>query len=185
MKLRFSAVVLALALAAACAQPGSSPSNPTSVGSSLAAGSDSPLSAIVRFGNDTVGSKFPTPSGHDQSGHARDNLIPRTAVIDAGGTVTFVLGGPVHQVAIYDDGTTPEQVSRVGAARKTGCPPAPYITGVGDPNLVAVLGQPPCAGGAFTVSYTFTEPGRYLVICTFIPHLDLAMYGWVEVRARD
>ena len=146
--------------------------------------SSTPLSATVRFGNDTVGSSFPPASGHDQSGHARDNLIPRTAVIDQGGTVTFVMGGRVHQVGIYDDGTSPDQVSRVGAATKAGCPPAPYISGTGDPNLVAILGQPICAGGASSVSYTFNTPGRYLVICTFIPHLDLAMYGWVEVRAK-
>lgn len=73
---------------------------------------------------------------------------------------------------------------RAGAATKAGCPPAPYITGAGDPNLVAILGEPMCAGGSATVSYTFQTPGRYLVICTFIPHLDLAMYGWVEVRER-
>ena len=138
----------------------------------------------MRFGNDTVGSKFNPASGHDQSGHGRDNLIPRTAVIDQGGTVTFVMGGAVHQAAIYKDGTTPEQVSRAGAAPIGGCPPVPYVTGAGDPNLVAVLDAPPCAGGAWSVSYTFQTPGRYLVICTFIPHLNVGMYGWVEVRAR-
>ena len=46
-----------------------------------------------------MGSNFPTPSGHDQSGHARDK-----------------------------------------------------------------------------------NPGTYLVICMFIPHLDVGMYGWVIVR---
>ena len=182
MRFRLQAVLLVLGLAIACAQPGSSPSSPSEVAASLAA--NNPLAATVRFGNDTVGSKFPTPTGHDQSGHARDNLIPRTTVIDQGGTVTFVMGGPVHQVGIYDDGTTVDQVIRTGAT-KAGCPPRPYISGATDPNLVAVLGQPPCAGGATSVSYTFNTPGRYLVICTFIPHLDLGMYGWVEVRARQ
>jgi plastocyanin len=185
IRVRVPALLLAAAIASACSQPGSAPAGPSALGGGTDAGSSSPLSATVRFGNDTVGSGFPTPSGHDQSGHARDNLIPRTAVIDQGGTVTFVMGGPVHQVAIYDDGTTPEQVVRAGAVTKAGCPPAPYITGAGDPNLVAVLGQPMCAGGARTVSYTFTTPGRYLVICAFIPHLNLNMYGWVEVRARQ
>jgi plastocyanin len=186
MKFRFyfPGLVLVLAVAAACSQPGSTPS-PTAPGASVADKSGSPLSATVRFGNDTVGSKFPPPSGHDQSGHGRDNLIPRTTVIDQGGTVTFELGGPVHQVAIYKDGTSIDDVSRAGAAPKAGCGPAPYVPGVGDPNLVAVLGQPICAGGAATVSYKFDRPGRYLVICTFIPHLNVGMYGWVEVRARD
>jgi plastocyanin len=179
-----SVLLVAFAFAVACSQTGSAPSSPSAGGGSLAAGASSPLSATVRFGNDSVGSKFPPASGHDQSGHGRDNLIPRTVVIDQGGTVTFVMGGPVHQVGIYDDGTRPEEVSRAGAAPIAGCPPVPYVTGAGDPNLVAILGLPPCGGGQMSVQHTFNTPGRYLVICTFIPHLDAAMYGWVEVRAR-
>jgi plastocyanin len=183
-RFHFPVLLLVLALAAACSQPGSTPS-PTAPGASLAAKASSPDSATVRFGNDSVGSWYPPPSGHDQSGHGRDNLIPRTAVIDQGGTVTFVIGGPVHQVSIYKDGTTPEQVSLAGAAPKAGCGPAPFIPGTGDPNLLAVLGEPICKGGAATVSYKFDKPGRYLVICAFVPHFDVGMYGWVEVRARD
>jgi plastocyanin len=99
--------------------------------------------------------------------------------------VTFVIAGPVHQVSIYKDGTTVDEVSRAGAAPKAGCGPAPFIPGTGDPNLVKVLGEPICAGGPATVSYKFDTPGRYLVICAFIPHLNVGMYGWVEVRARE
>jgi plastocyanin len=189
MRFRSShALLLSLVVTAGCAQSGSAPSSPSSTnGGSLAAGASTPASATVRFGNDTVGSPFPPPSGHDNSGHGRDNLIPRTAVIDQGGTVTFEMGGAVHQVGIYAPGTKPEQVSRAGAATIAGCPPVPYVTGAGDPNLVAIVGQPPCAsgGGDWSVQYTFDTPGRYLVICTFIPHLDMAMYGWVEVRPRN
>jgi plastocyanin len=186
MKVRSSMLFLTLLVASACAQPGSSPTSPGSAGGSLAASTGS--SATIRFGNDTVGSGFPTPLGHDQSGHARDNLIPRTVVIDKGGTVTFEMGGPVHQVGIYADGTKPEDVVRAGAVHKAPpcpqAPPAVYITGAGDPNFIAVAGQPRCSGGAATQSYTFNTPGTYLVICMFIPHLDLGMYGWVEVRDR-
>ena len=185
VRVQLPVLLLVVAIAAACSQPGSSPSPAAPSASSLAEKDNSPLSATMRFGNDTVGSKFPTPTLHDQSGHARDNLIPRTVVIDAGGTVTFVMGGPVHQVSIYKDGTTVDQVSRAATTTKAGCPPRPYITGAGDPNLVAVLGQPICAGGANSVTRQFNTPGRYLVICAFIPHLDLGMYGWVEVRARE
>lgn len=180
-----SVLLVAFALAVACTQTGSAPSAPSAAGGSLAAGASSPLSATVRFGNDSVGSPFPPPSGHDQSNHGRDNLIPRTVVIDQGGTVTFVMGGGVHQVGIYADGTRPEQVSRAGAATIAGCPPVPYVTGVGDPNLLEIVGQPLCGGGTPSVQYTFDTPGRYLVICTFIPHLDTGMYGWVEVRKRS
>ena len=177
------AILLPFVLAAACAQPGSTPSNPSAAAGSLSVQTSS--GATVRFGNDTVGSPFPPPSGHDASGHGRDNMIPRTAVIDVNETVTFQMGGRNHQVGIYKDGTEPDQVSRAGAAPKAGCGPAPYLPGTGDPNLIAILGQPICAGGATSVSYTFTKPGRYLVICTFIPHLDLGMYGWIEVRDRS
>ena len=187
MRVRYGVVsmlLVAFALAIACTQTGSAPSSPSAAGGSLAAGASSPLSATVRFGNDSVGSPFPPPSGHDQSGHGRDNLIPRTAVIDQGGTVTFVMGGPIHQVGIYKDGTRPQDVLLAGATIG-GCPPVPYITGAADPNLVAIVGQPPCGGGAFSVQYTFNTPGRYLVICTFIPHFNVGMYGWVEVRKRS
>lgn len=182
MKIRLSALMLALVVVAACAQPGSSPAGPTG-GTLSAVGQNTPLAATVRFGNDTVGSPFPPGSGHDRSAHGKDNLIPRTVVIDEGGTVTFQMGGGVHQVGIYKDGTQVDQVVRA-AAPKTGCP-AVYITGATDPNLVTILGQPLCAGGAPSVSYTFANPGRYLVICTFVPHLNVGMYGWVEVRARE
>jgi plastocyanin len=180
----FPVLLLLLALAAACSQPGSTPS-PAAPSASLAAKPGSPQTVTVRFGNDSVGSWYPPPSGHDQSGHGRDNLIPRTTVIDQGDTVSFVIGGPVHQVSIYKPGTTVDEVSRAGAAPKAGCGPAPFIPGTGDPNLVKVLAEPICKGGPATVSYKFDTPGRYLVICAFIPHLNVGMYGWVEVRARD
>ena len=123
MYVRSSVLLLLLVLAVACAQPASSPTSPAGAGGSLAA--NTPGSATVRFGNDSVGSGFPTPSGHDQSGHARDNLIPRNVVIDKGGTVKFIMGGPVHQVGVYKDGTKPEDVVRTGAVKKAGCPQAP------------------------------------------------------------
>ena len=33
-----------------------------------------------------------------------------------------------------------------------------------------------------TRTYTFTQPGKYLVICGFLPHFQVGMYGWVEVK---
>jgi plastocyanin len=30
--------------------------------------------------------------------------------------------------------------------------------------------------------YTFNTPGRYLVICAFLPHFNINMYGWVIVK---
>jgi len=182
MKVRASFLFFALALAVACAQPASSPTSPAGAGGSTAAGPGLVLSATVQFGNDPVGSPFPPPSGHDQSGHGRDNLIPRTVVIDKGGTVTFKTVAPIHQVAIYADGAEASEINQGAVVIKAGCPPVPYINDAN--HRLAVLGEPPCKGGSFNPTYTFNTPGRYLVICTFIPHFSVGMYGWVEVRDR-
>ena len=183
---RTSVFLLFAVIATACSQSAPSPTGAASTGGSPAVGNNSPLSATIRFGNDSVGSNFPTPTGHDQSGHARDNLIPRTVVIDKGGTVTFQMGGGAHQVGIFADGTQPEDVIRAGAQTKPGCPPARFISGADNPTtFVAVTGDPLCDNtkpNVPTQSYTFQNPGTYLVICMFIPHLDLGMYGWVVVR---
>lgn len=186
MHVRSSVLTLLAVVAVACSQSAPSPTGPAPAAGASGVGNNSPLSATVRFGNDSVGSPFPTPSGHDQSAHARDNLIPRTVVIDRGGTVTFQMGGGVHQVGIFADGTRPEDVIRTGAATKPGCPPAPYISGAANPGtFIAVTGDPLCDNTKPNVpaqSYTFQNPGTYLVICMFIPHLDVGMYGWVIVR---
>jgi plastocyanin len=186
MNVRSTLAMALLVIAVACSQSAPSPTGSVPAGGSFAVGNNTPLSATIRFGNDGVGSGFPTPSGHDQSGHARDNLIPRTVVIDKGGTVTFQMAGPVHQVGIFADGTEVEDVIRTGAQTKPGCPPAPFISGAANPTtFVAVTGDPLCDNtkpNVPTQSYTFQNPGTYLVICMFIPHLDLGMYGWVIVR---
>jgi plastocyanin len=196
---RLSLIVASMCVAVACIQQ--SPSRPTptvsegldpgsqgtgrlvSGGIASTQGIDSglPMSATIAFGRPDTGSPFPPPSGHDQSSHAKDNLVPRTVVIAQGGTVRFDLSGPgraVHQVAIYPDGTEPRDVDTTALAPPpAGCPPVPLIA---DGN---VLAPPPCAGGSTSPSYTFTEPGRYLVICTFLPHfVDAQMYGWVIVK---
>ena len=34
-----------------------------------------------------------------------------------------------------------------------------------------------------TWEYTFTQPGKYLIICTTLPHFaESKMYGWVDVK---
>jgi plastocyanin len=104
-------------------------------------------------------------------------------VIDQGGTVTFHTFG-VHQIAIYDDGTEDEDINTsLTLPPPPSCPPVPLID---DPNnRLAVLGAQECAGGPTTLTYTFKEPGRYLVICDFLLHFTEAdMYGYVVVRPR-
>jgi plastocyanin len=180
-----SLLVAGLCVVAACTQ---SPSRPSSVASDQSDATQEvkggpPLAATVAFGRPDTGSPFPPPSGHDQSSHAKDNLNPRTIVIAAGGTVTFDLSGPgraIHQVAVFPDGTRPEDVDLTALAPPPAtCPPAPLIA---DPNS-EVLAPQPCAGGTTSPSHTFATPGRYLVICTFLPHFaEFQMYGWVIVK---
>ena len=149
-----------------------------------AAASQPVLSATIQFGRDTLGSPFPPPSGHDASGHSRDSLFPAEVVIDKGGTVTFIMGASgVHEVAIYEPGTKPSDINtNLLAPPAPTCPPVPTIN---DPNhRVAIVSDQVCEGGSPAPTWTFTTPGRYLVICTFLPHFQTGMYGWVTVRDR-
>ena len=112
-----------IAMAAACMEQGSSPSNTTAPSLVTGGGTASPsnrsagpvataasgMTATVQFGQANVGSGFPPTSGHDQSAHADDNMVPRTVVIDKGGTVTFNTFG-VHQIGIYAPGTEPGDI---------------------------------------------------------------------------
>lgn len=99
--------------------------------------------------------------------------------------MTFKMGpAPVHQVAIYDDGTGPEDIdtSILLPPPPAPCPPVPLIN---DPNnRLAFLSTQLCNGGDPAPTYTFNEPGRYFVICAFLPHFNVQMYGWVVVRDR-
>ena len=186
-KLVRSLILPLTAIGIACSQPGdtpASPTTPTSATNAQAGGLATPLSATMDFGIDTIGSPFPPPSGHDQSSHAKDNIVPRTVVIDPGGTVTFRMGpAALHQVAIYEPGTEPTDIdTSILLPPPATCPPVPLIN---DPNnRVAFLSTQVCAGGSAAPTYTFTEPGRYLVICAVLPHFNVGMYGWVIVRDR-
>ena len=181
---RVSLLVLAI-VAVACAQPGSN-SSPSPVSASAVQNSQggSGEDAVMLFGNDTVGSHFGPTSNHDSSNTARDNLIPRTVVINTGGKVTFKMGpAPVHVVAIYKPGVEPEDINT--GIVKFAPPPCPGAPIINDPtNREAFLSAQRCQGGDPAPTYTFTRPGKYLVICAFLPHFNIKMYGWVVVRDR-
>jgi plastocyanin len=181
--------VLAALVGVSCAQQSPGQSSPASTAPSAVLDlqpSALSLSASVDFGRDDLGSPFPPPSGHDQSGHSRDSLFPQEVVIDKGGTVTFVMGASgVHEAAIYKPGTSPSDIRTVPPfldPAAPGCPPVPTIN---DPNnRVTIVSDQVCEGGAAAPSWTFDTPGKYLVICTFLPHFQARMYGWVTVRDR-
>ena len=143
--------------------------------------SNTPLAATVQFGQTNVGSPFPSAADHDESVNAKDNLVPRTVVIDAGGTVTFEVPAGVHQIAIYEPGVEPGDID---TSILTVLCPGRTARLISDSNRRVALLTNAC-GSAWQAQYTFSTPGRYLVICAFLPHFQDGMYGWVEVRSRS
>ena len=136
----------------------------------VAAGPDP--SATVQFGNADAGTGIPPPVGHDSSANATFNLIPRNAVISAGGNVTFEVEGH-HQVAVYNAGTTPDDIA---------VPAFPPNFFINDPDGRLALG-PETPPGSTTFTQTFATPGRYLILCNITPHFAFFdMYGWVTVK---
>jgi hypothetical protein len=129
-------------------------------------------SATTTFGNLKAGSPFP-PAEHDSSFNGEDNIIPRTVVISAGGSVTFDIDG-FHQPAVYEAGTTPGDIT---------VPPFPpesniFINDSDGRSFLGPVGAPSTTGPG-----TFATPGRYLMICNVTPHFAFAkMYGWIIVK---
>lgn len=163
---RVFALLLVTPLLANCSDPATPVAPPGAVPSHEESPLQStPSSAVMVFGNPDAGTDYP-PQSHDESLHGKDRVIPGTVVITAGGTVTFQVHRP-HLVAIYDDGTRPEDIT-VGSG--------PFVL---DPtNRLALQAAP-----SPTYTYTFEKPGRYLVICALRRHFVVAnMYGWVIVR---
>jgi plastocyanin len=183
----WSTLVAAPAVALWIAACSELPAGPAAIANSRASaglanqsGGHDALAATIQFGLTDVGTTYPPSAEHDESAHARDNLVPRTVVIDTGGTVTFVVPAGAHQIAIYAPGTKPQDIN---TALLTSLCPGPARRLINDPtNRVALITH--ACGSAWQAQYTFEKPGRYLVICAFLPHFEVGMYGWVEVRDR-
>ena len=150
------------------------------------ASAGAPLNVEVQFGIDSHGSPFPPPEGHDASGHARDKVYPREVVLARGGSVTFFMTA-VHQVAVYEPGTEPGDIE-ISASTLEDVDLGPFVLPdfrINDPENRIVLGP---AQTLFdqewtTPAGTFDEPGRYLVICTTVPHfVSSRMWAWVTVK---
>lgn len=143
--------------------------------------------AVVTFGKTNVGSPFPPASGHDGSFHAVDQIRPRTTVIAVGGSVTFLVAPP-HKIAIYEPGVEPEDIDLTSLVPP---PPLPFEFPplIDDPTDRIVGGSETALNTNFQTGeiepfvWTFTEAGRYLVICEVLPHFAGAgMYAWIEVK---
>jgi plastocyanin len=185
-------VILAVAVfAVTCSRQPTSPGATQGANSSTDGKGDgqgpTPSTATMQFGKANVGSPYPPPSGHDASGHAIDDLLPRTVVIRTGGTVTFQVPPNVHQLSIYGAGTKPDDIDTsivTNLFNYAGCTFdtvvfAPLV--INDPNNRIADYPIPCLQPA-TRTHTFSSSGKYLVICSFLPHFNGGMYGWVDVK---
>lgn len=151
-------------------------------GVSLAAQGEIPL---VKFGMAEHGSPFPPAAGHDHSSQAQDLLIPRTVVIPVGGQVQFEID-PFHRVNIYRAGTLPGDIDTSKLIDFSSGPVFIPNFVIDDPtNRIA---QGPAFSFAIEQTWTtpvglFNVPGRYFVMCNFLPHFaQNDMYGWIIVK---
>jgi hypothetical protein len=134
-------------------------------------------------------------------GGVADILVPRRVTIKEGEAVNFIIGGG-HVLAIYDDGTKPENIDTSVIEPAERCP----ITAGGvinDPTTRIYRG--PCFSTNFGTNPSttitrrdgvevvqFTKPGTYLVICARLNHFinsatnEFQMFGFVKVeKDRD
>ena len=149
---------------------------------SAAARGDVPL---VKFGQNEHGSPFDPAIGHDHSTQAKDLLIPRTVVIDRGGQVEFEID-PFHRVNIYRVGTQPGDID-VSKLINFQSGPVFIPNFVIDDPTGRIAQSPPFQFAIdqtwVTPAGTFNQPGRYFVMCNFLPHFVANdMYGWIIVR---
>jgi len=140
---------------------------------------------VVEFGRNEHGSPFDPAAGHDRSSQAQDLLIPRTVVIPVGGQVTFEID-PFHRVNIYRPGTAPSDIDESKLIDFVSGPVFIPKFVIDDPN--GRIAQSPPFQFAIDQTWTtplgtFNVPGRYFVMCSFLPHFaENDMYGWVIVK---
>ena len=120
-------------------------------------------------------------------------VVPNEVQVKAGGTVNFIISG-FHQVIVYGDGTSPDDIDsglRVPATVQPGPPlindPENRVYRGTDPSVLPMLQGPSQGPGEPKLQdrvevVQFAEPGRYLVICGVLPHFFAGMYGYVNVK---
>jgi hypothetical protein len=124
-------------------------------------------------------------------------LFPQIATIKAGGSVNFIISG-AHVVAIYDDGTQPEDINTTNIETDPGCPAtnATQAGGVLSDSNGRIYRGPCHTSSPFTTTaprrdgvevVQFSNPGTYLVICARKNHFlnpttqQFEMFGFVRV----
>ena len=185
---RVMLAAVCVTLVAACDEPAVTEAPGPSVRAAIpssASAARSDVTPLVKFGQNEHGSPFDPPLGHDHSTQAKDLLIPRTVVIPVGGQVTYEID-PFHRVNVYRAGTAPSDIDVSKLIDFVSGPVFIPKFVIDDPtNRIA---QSPPFQFAIDQTWTtplgtFNVPGRYLVMCSFLPHFaDNDMYGWVIVQ---
>ena len=107
-------------------------------------------------------------------------MIPFEATIKAGGTVNFHISG-FHLLTIYGPGTGFDDISTTVLTPIPGAPPG-FPPVVDDPVNRVYRGPSPLPLPQDRVeAVNFANPGRYLVVCTFLPHFLDKMFGYIKV----
>jgi hypothetical protein len=178
---------------------------PAAYGQEHAHGKDRPLSgnraqATVAFGQwdaDPANpfDRQPVNSDRFRNVHA---VLPFEAVIEEGGAVSFIISG-VHQVAIYSEEATLEHLQSVAVLPANQLPGVPPLfdyepdrvyRGL-DPRVLTyatLVTIPPATTPVNLLvqdrveTVNFPKRGKYLVICSVVPHLLEGMHGYVRVK---
>jgi plastocyanin len=108
-------------------------------------------------------------------------MYPKEVRIRAGDVVNFINSG-THQLIVYDNGTTPEDVNVNLTTLSTGVPA--NIVLIDDPTNRIYRGPDPTLFPRDRIEVVhFPNPGSYLVICGLHGHfVDDGMFGFVNVR---
>jgi hypothetical protein len=144
----------------------------------------------------------------DPTGGAAGNnheMIPQTAIIKEGGSVSFIISGG-HVLAVYDDKTKPEDINLTNIEPATSCPTSAggvLSDSIGKLGTLGRIYRGPCFSTVSTVNTVppatltvvrrdgvevvqFSKPGKYLVICARKNHFapttgGFEMFGFVRV----
>ena len=121
--------------------------------------------------------RFPNNSPIDGNVH---KLIPFEARVKAGGTVNFIISG-FHLVTVYGPGTDFDDISLAVLTPIPGAP-AGFPPVVNDPVNRVYRGLSPFGLPQDRVeAVNFAQAGRYLAVCTFLPHFQDRMFGYIRV----
>jgi hypothetical protein len=142
--------------------------------------------AIVQFGQwrtDPSLDRFGRNPIPDDNVHF---LIPKVALIRAGGAVSFMISG-VHNMQIFDNGFEPSDIDVTVTTTTTGIPAGVLI--INDDRGRICRGPDPSTQSSLDRVETvqLTEPGQYLVICGVKNHFldpltnQFEMFGYIRV----